>query len=376
MILIACDSFKDSLPSLEVCKSIKRGLELAGCQEDITLFPLADGGEGTTEILTYHSQGHFHIITVNDPLFRPVEATLGFDKEKKTAFIEMANAAGLQMLTQSERTPMETTTFGVGEMILEAIRIGVKKIFLGIGGSATNDAGIGMAAALGYRFLDENEEELLPKGKNLIRIKRIDDTKLKFEKEKISIEVLCDVENSMFGENGAAFVYASQKGAESHEIKELDSGLRNFAEVLKNHHNVDFSTIKGGGAAGALGVGCMAFLNANLKPGINLILNYTNFEELLKKAKLVITGEGKIDHQTQHGKLITGITSKASKYNIPVIAVCGTLKATPQDLKKIGLASAFSILNEPCTLEYALKNTEKELEKTAFNLYKTLSLST
>ncbi|MCO6492528.1 MAG: glycerate kinase [Phaeodactylibacter sp.] len=365
-ILIAADSFKDALPALEVCRAIARGLRRALPPAELLLFPMADGGEGTAEILTYHSRGERIEKEVNDPLFRPVNAGYGLSGDGKTAFIEMAAASGLPLLKQDERSALKTTTFGTGELILDAIQRGAGKILLGIGGSATNDAGMGMAAALGYRFFDKAGERLAATGENLSKVASIDSSHLQFRPEEVKVEVLCDVDNPLFGEKGAAHVYAPQKGADAGAVERLDAGLRHFAQLLEDKFGQDFAHIPGAGAAGGLGAGAMAFLGGSLRPGIEAVMDYTGFEEQLKGVQFVFTGEGKVDSQTLHGKLIYGITRRARAAGVPVIALCGALLASPEDIGAIGLKAAFSIQNRPVSLEEALKETEAGLERTAF----------
>lgn len=373
-ILIATDSFKDALSAVEVCQAIARGLKAANSSFETVLFPLADGGEGTSEILTYHTQGQRVSLQVHDPLFRKIEASYGISADGKTAFIEMAAAAGLQQLKPEERNPLLTSTYGVGEMIRDAVERGAEKILLGIGGSATNDAGIGMAHALGFSFLDANGNELSSAsmtGKNLTHIQEI----LPSSYPPIlqtQIEVLCDVDNPLYGERSAARVYAPQKGADQAAVTELDEGLQHFAEVLARHFGNDFSNVPGAGAAGGLGAGAMAFLGAQLKPGIQTVLDLTHFDQQLDSVDFIITGEGKIDSQTQYGKLIKGITERSKTQHIPVIALCGTLLAGPADIKALGLRAAFSILNQPMALAEALSNTAILLEQTAWHVGKLL----
>ncbi len=365
-ILIAADSFKDALPALDVCQSIARGIKRALPESEAILFPMADGGEGTAGILTFHSGGQWIEKEVNDPLFRPVTAGYGLSGDGKTAFIEMAEASGLPLLKQEERSALKTTTFGTGELIMDALERGATKIFLGIGGSATNDAGMGMAIALGYRFFDEDGERLPATGENLAKVTSIDKSHLKFNPEGVEVEVFCDVDNPLFGEKGAAHVYAPQKGADADAVEALDEGLRHFARLLEEKFGQDFAHVPGSGAAGGLGAGAMAFLGGRLRPGIEAVMDYTGFEDQLNEVQLVITGEGKVDSQTLHGKLIYGITRRAKAAGVPVIALCGALLATPEDIEAIGLKAAFSIQSRPLSLEEALKETAEGLERTAF----------
>ncbi len=371
-IIIATDSFKDALPALEVCKAIEKGISLIDEKVETVLFPLADGGEGTSEILTWHSRGLVVKGMFSDPLLRRVEAQYGVSGDGQTAFIEMAQTGGLQLLSKQERNCMNTTTFGTGEMIRHAIDQGAKKIILGIGGSATNDAGMGMATALGYQFFDENNRELEPIGSNLLKVKRIEKKEVIAGLENIDFQVLCDVENPLYGENGAAVVYAPQKGASPEEVKVLEEGLRHFASLLKIELMADVAHLKGAGAAGGLGAGAIAFLNAKLVRGIEFVMEATGFERFLKEADLVITGEGKIDGQSLEGKLIDGIAKLAGRHNVPVIAFCGTLEAEPESLKKMGINAAFSVLQKPVTFEEAIESTAKGLEHLAFNVTRTI----
>ncbi len=370
-ILIASDSFKDALSAVDVCAAIEHGVRRANPMIDSILFPLGDGGEGTSEILTFHTRGKWIRLTVHDPLFRPVEAGYGISGDGQTAFIEMAQAAGLQLLKPDERNPLETSTFGVGEIILDAVQRGVANIVLCIGGSATNDGGIGMATALGFYFYDANDHKIPENdlsGKSLPRIQRVDASNLYFDPTKIAVQVLCDVNNPLYGERGAAYVYARQKGADDVAVTRLDAGLQHLAGVLQSHFGRDFAHVPGAGAAGGLGAGAMAFLGATLKPGIATVLELTNFKKTLQDVDLIITGEGKIDSQTLHGKLISGVVQHAK--NIPVVALCGTLLATPAEIEQIGLQAAFSILNRPMKLEEALTETPNLLAQTAFSVTK------
>ena len=367
-ILIAPDSFKDALPAVEVSQAIARGWQMARPADELVVLPLADGGEGTLEVLTLQSDGHFEKVEVNDPLFRPVEGRLGLSGDGHTAFVEMAQAAGIQLLARAERNCLYTTTFGVGELILGALERGARRILLGIGSSATNDAGIGMASALGYRFLDERDEELRPVGENLGRIRQIDGSQLRFDPAELEVTVLCDVDNPLFGPRGAAHTYARQKGATEEGVLLLDAGLESFSTVLKGHFGRDFSQVPGAGAAGGMGAGALAFLGAMLRPGIQTVMELTGFDARLEQADLVITGEGKVDEQTLYGKLILGITRKAAARQIPVLAFCGTLEATPTQIQAIGLQTAFSLLTRPCTLEEAIAATADQLEQLAFNV--------
>jgi glycerate 2-kinase len=328
--------------------------------------PLADGGDGTAEILTYHSQGKLLKLTVKNPLFKPIEAQYGLSKDGKTAFIEMAQASGLAGLLEWERNPMKTTTFGTGEMIADALEKGVETVILGIGGSATNDAGIGMAQALGYEFLDENYKKVLPIGENLLKIKHIRSENVLPQIAKTKFVVATDVKNPLFGQNGAAYIYARQKGANDGEIEYLDAGLQNIAQVIENQLVMQVAHLAGAGAAGGLGAGAMAFLGATLQNGIDIVMNYTNFESKLSDYQWIITGEGKIDEQTLQGKVVAGVCQKAELHQIPVVAVCGVLEVNSLIIRQLNLKYAESIIPYPMSLKEALANAEKNLKQWAF----------
>jgi glycerate 2-kinase len=363
-VLIASDSFKDALDSFGVCEAIAQGIRRCDLSIEIQKFPLSDGGEGCMDVLAFHLGGAIKNVQVHDPLMRPIMASYLISADRKTAFIEMAKTCGLELLSKDERRPMQTSTFGMGEMILDAISQGVKDICISIGGSATNDAGMGMARALGYTFYDQNQNVLDGIGKDLIHVHSFQvDANVKTKLSEIQFITLCDVNNPLYGKNGAAYVFAKQKGASDIEIAFLDQGLKHFSEIMSKS---DFTQLEGAGAAGGMGFGTMVFLNAKLVSGISQIMSLTNFEDAVKKADLVITGEGKIDHQTTQGKLINGLTDLASKYGKPVIALCGQLLATQEVVKNLGLKAAIPISQKDEPLDVLLQKTKVNLEQTAF----------
>ncbi len=367
-VLIASDKFKDALSAEKVCEAIEKGIRKADPAFKTTVFPMADGGNGTADILTYHSKGKIISHEVHDPLGRIIKSRLGVSGDGKTAFIEMAAASGLELLKPAERHCVNTSTFGTGELIVKAIALGVSRIIIGIGGSATNDGGTGMAAALGYRFRDAAGEELEPVGKNLLHIASIDDCDVLPGLKNIIISIACDVSNPLYGPNGAAFAYAAQKGSTEDEIVMLDKGLKHFARLINNlsGHNVD--KIPGAGAAGGLGAGAVAFLGASLEPGIELVMKQTHFETVLREADVVITGEGKIDSQTLQGKVIAGIAKLANKYNIPVIALGGQIDLGEQEQKEAGISFMTSIQDQQIPLNQAIRQTSENLVKTSMQL--------
>ncbi|HMQ85794.1 MAG TPA: glycerate kinase [Saprospiraceae bacterium] len=364
-ILIASDSFKEALTALEVCQAIAAGVQAACPTWQTRLLPLADGGEGTAEVLRYHSRGKDLHVQVRDPLGRTISATYALSGDGQTAFIEMAAAAGLPLLGEAERNPLLTSTQGVGEMLLDAWQRGAKRIVLGLGGSATNDGGMGMARALGYRFLDRAGHELQGIGAELEKVDRIDGSRLLFDPKAVEVLVLCDVDNPLAGPKGAAVVYAPQKGADAEMVERLDAGLGHFGEKLSAYFGRDYASVPGAGAAGGMGAGTMAFLNGQLRPGIEVVMALSGFDEALQTADLVITGEGKIDQQTLHGKLIHGICKRAAIRQVPVIALCGALLADAEQIKSIGLQAAFSIQQQALSLDKAIQDTARNLQQTA-----------
>ncbi len=371
-ILIAPDSFKDALPAPQVAEAIARGLERAHPEITTHCFPLADGGEGTAEILNWHAHGEWVELDVRGPLGNPVQAGYSWVERTATAYLDMAQAAGLQLVPSAERNPWESSTFGFGTMIADAIRRGARRLVLGIGGSATNDAGLGMAHALGYQLQDEWGQSLAGTGGDLLRLRRIIPP-IARPWQSLKIEVLCDVINPLYGPGGAAHVYATQKGADAEMIEQLDDGLRNFAEVCDRYLKQLVDEIPGGGAAGGLGAGLAALLGGQLKSGIELVMDITNFEQALTKADVVITGEGKIDRQSLSGKLIQGISKRASQQQVPVIACCGYLDAEADAVRDLGLLAAFSIQRRPLSLSSALEETAFGLEQQGFHIGRLLA---
>lgn len=372
-IIIAPDKFKEALSAKKACLAIEEGLKYANPHFETILFPMADGGEGTAEILAFNTQGRMVTLKVHDPLFRKVEAQYGISGDGSMAFIEMAQASGLNLLTTKERNCLKTSTYGTGEIIKDALTRGVRTIVLGLGGSATNDAGIGMAAALGYEFLDENGKTIQPIGENLGRIASIMDTETTPLLEDVTILIACDVQNPLYGPQGAAYVYAPQKGADQQAVKVLDKGLKHFAHIVQKQFGQSLQDLKGGGAAGGLGAGAALFLGGNLRPGLQLIMETTHFHHVLRDADLIITGEGKIDKQTLSGKLIKGVVEVAKNENIPVVALCGTLALDQEGLKQLGVNFATSIVSGPCTLEESLKESYTNLSNAAANVGKLIT---
>ena len=361
-ILIASDKFKDSLTAKEVCDGLMKGILRTFPFAEIETLPLADGGEGTLETLQSVWGGEFVSCEVQDPLSRKINANYLWIEEKGTAIIEMARASGIELLKPDERNCLITSTYGTGQLIKDVLEKGAKEIILTVGGSATNDAGIGMASALGYEFLSNNDKILEPIGKNLIEISKIIPQNIHPNLTKTKFIVATDVSNPFYGKEGAAYVFSPQKGAESQGVKDLDLGLRNINQLIKKDFNIDLQTISGSGAGGGIGGGAVAFLGAEIKSAAQWILEINQVENKLKNVDLLITGEGKIDSQTWQGKLISQLVLQAEKAETPVILVCGTLQNVDSIVTQKGILFASSIINEPMSLENALENASKLVE--------------
>ena len=361
-ILIATDKFKDSLTAKQVCEGLQRGILRTFPSAEIETLPLADGGEGTLETLQSVWGGKFIECEVNDPLSRKIKANYLWIKKKQTVIIEMARASGIELLKQNERNCLITNTYGTGELIKNALEKGAKEIILTVGGSATNDAGIGMASALGYEFLNKNGEILEPIGKNLQEIALINLKKIHPKLSQTKFIVLTDVSNPFHSKDGAAYVFSPQKGADNQAVKELDSGLKNINELIKRDFDIDLQEIEGSGAGGGIGGGAVIFLKAEIKSAAQWILEINQVEVKLKNIDLLITGEGKIDSQTWQGKLISQLVLQAETSQTPVILVCGILQDVENIIKQKGVLYASSILNELMNLENALQNAKELVE--------------
>ncbi len=357
VIIAAPDSFKGSAGSVAICDIIEKA---ASNEKGVRVvkIPLADGGEGTVEAYIAATGGEKVKCIVTGPDFDLVEAFYGILPDG-TAVIEMAQASGLS-LTRI-KNPLHTTTLGTGELIRDALDRGCRRFIIGIGGSATNDGGIGMAGVIGALFLDENGKSVEPTGAGLGKITEVDLENIDYRIMDSEILVACDVNNPLLGEMGAAYIYGPQKGADADTIKRLDGNLGSFAAVVEKSTGKRLENIPGAGAAGGLGYGLMAFLGARLESGIDLILEAARFDENLKEADLVITGEGKLDKQSLMGKAVSGIASRCVKNNVPVVALAGTVSVSREQLKKSGVTAAFSIQMESTDLETAIRNTHENL---------------
>jgi len=373
--IIAPDKFKGSLSGFQFCDAVEKGLRIVFPKAEIIQMPLADGGDGTIDVVKYYLKGEKIKVKVNDPFFRSIEASYLYAKKSKIAFIEMAEASGLKLLSEEEKNCLESSTLGTGELILDAIKKGVSEIILGIGGSATNDGGMGMAKALGFRFFDSKGQELEPIGRNLIHVHTIDESQAIPRLKEVTFKIACDVANPFYGANGAAHVYAAQKGASNLEIHQLDLGLQNYASVIAEQFDIDLQKINGSGAAGGIGGGAIVFLNGTLTSGIALIKELANFDSAIKAAHWIITGEGKLDDQTLSGKTISGVVTSAQKQNIPVAAFCGSVHLSVETQIAVNLSYVTSIVIGPCSLETAIKSSFSNLKQAAFNFAKLLKVS-
>ena len=371
-ILIAPDKFKGSLTATQVCEAISTGVARFDSSFCVDQVPMADGGEGTLSVLSSMMPLQKISVEVCDPLFRPMVADYLIGQD--VAYVEMSAASGLELLSPSERNCLYTTTYGTGQLIRDAIQRGVKALYLFVGGSATNDAGIGMANALGYAFTDANNESLKPIGENLVRIKDfyLQDPEVNWQ--DISFQVVCDVQNTLFGHDGAAWVYAAQKGADARGIELLDQGLKNFGDLVKRKLDRDVAKERGSGAAGGLAAGAMAFLDATVKSGIDTVIDIVGLETYMKNADLVITGEGKFDQQTLAGKVVAGVSALAGKYRVPVGVLCGVKDddVSDKDLKQLGVSKLLTIKDRDMDLDFAINNAYNLLMERSTEIVKSL----
>lgn len=353
-VVIAIDSLKGSLSSMEAGMAIKDGILAAKPDAEVIVKPLADGGEGTTDALIEGMNGERIDLTVTGPMHTPVDAYYGYLKDTNTAVMEMASAAGITLVPDSEKNPLLATSYGVGEMINDAIQRGCRNFIIGIGGSVTNDGGIGMLKALGVRFLDENGEDAGEGGQALAKIARIDVSGMNPLLKECHIQVACDVNNPLCGENGSTYVYGPQKGVTEDMKKTLDEAVAHFARVTSETLENDYLNTPGAGAAGGLGYAFLAYTGAALTPGIELILDAVGLEEELSGADVVVTGEGRLDFQTAMGKAPVGVARLAKKYNAKVIAFAGSVTKEATACNKEGIDAFFPILRGVCTLAEAM----------------------
>ncbi len=367
-VLIALDSYKGSITALEAASAVEKGILKADSSAEIQKVPMADGGEGTVEAMLAAAGGELRQVEVTGPLGEKVSAFYGILGDRQTGVIEMAAASGLPLIPKEKRNPLITTSYGTGELIKSAIADGCRKLVIGIGGSATNDGGMGMLQALGVKFADINGIELPFGGGELERLHSIDCSHIYKGLKDVEIFVACDVTNPLCGPQGASSIFGPQKGATPEMVQMLDKGLGIFAQKIKQYLGKDILEVPGTGAAGGMGAGLVAFLDAVLKPGIEIMTDVAGLEEKIQGCSFVITGEGNTDYQTMFGKVPVGISRIAQKYGKPVICLSGGIGKGAEALYDAGVTSLFSIVNKPMSLEEAMHNAADLIEKAAENI--------
>ena len=373
-IVIAPDSYKESLSALEVATAIEQGFREIFPDAYYVKLPVADGGEGTVEAMVAATQGGIIKVRVTGPLGENAEGFYGLSGDEQSAFIEMAAASGLEMVAPSLRNPLKTTSWGTGELIRHALDAGVKHIIIGIGGSATNDGGAGMVQALGAKLLDAEDNPIGMGGGELEKLARIDISELDTRLANCRIEVACDVTNPLTGKEGASAVFGPQKGATPEMIARLDDSLAHYAKIISRDLDIDVLNLEGGGAAGGMGAALYAFCGAELRQGIEIVTDALHLDNHVADADLVITGEGRIDSQTIHGKVPVGVAKVAKRYNKPVIGIAGSLTADVGVVHEHGIDAVFSVIYTVCTLEEALKNAEENVRMAARNIAAVLKI--
>ncbi len=374
-IVIAPDSFKESLTALEVAQAIQQGFARVFPEAEYQLVPMADGGEGSVQSLVDATHGSLQKISVIAPLANEVEGFFGLSGNQKTAFIEMAAASGLHLVPMEQRNPLVTTSYGTGQLIKAALDLGVEKIILGIGGSATNDGGVGMLQALGAKFLNAEQREIGFGGEALSQIQQIDLSGLDSRLKQVEFEVACDVDNPLCGERGASAIFGPQKGATPEMVKMLDHALLHFAETVKSQLGIEIAEKAGAGAAGGMGGGLLLLPNVTLRSGVQIILEATDLAEKLADADLVVTGEGRMDAQSIAGKTPIGVAKVAKQFGKPVIAIVGSLKEDYPVVYQHGIDAVFPIIRQVSNLEAVLKSGKENLISTAENVARLWKIS-
>jgi glycerate kinase len=368
-IVIAPDSFKGTMSSIEICNIVEQGIKKVRNDLEVVKIPIADGGEGTVDSFLAAAGGSKVHLKVKDPFMREIDSFYGILPDQRTAVIEMAAASGLP-LVENEKNPCLTSTYGTGQLIRDALDKGCNKIIIGIGGSATNDGGVGMAAALGVGFLNHHNESISLNGQGLEDLVRIDLSGRDRRLEQCEILVACDVNNPLYGQNGAAYVFAPQKGADEAMVSYLDRNLHHYAEILRHDLGLLVQDIPGAGAAGGLGAGLVAFASAELKPGIEIMLDCVGFDQLISDAALVLTGEGKIDGQSLGGKVPVGIGKRAKRHNVPVIAIVGDVGENLDPIYECGIHAIFSINRVAVPFEVARTRCKDDLLNTVEAIFR------
>lgn len=367
-LVIAPDSWKESLSALEVATAIEDGFREIWPDAEYVKIPVADGGEGTVDAMVAATSGERVVVEVTGPLGTRISSFYGISGDKQSAFIEMAAASGLELVPASARNPLKTTSWGTGELIRHALDAGVNHIIIGIGGSATNDGGAGMVQALGATLLNEQGQPLGYGGGELATLKQIDLSGLDPRLAECRIEVACDVTNPLTGPEGATAVFGPQKGATAEMVAALDNALGHYAKIIARDLDIDVLSLAGGGAAGGMGAALYAFCGATLRQGIEIVTDALRLDEQVADADIVITGEGRIDSQTIHGKVPVGVAKVAKRYSKPVIGIAGSLTADVGVVHDHGIDAVFSVLYSICTLEDALGNAQANLRMAARNI--------
>lgn len=374
VIVLAPDSFKESMSAKEACIAMERGIKKVNQDIKCLHVPMADGGEGTMQSLVDATNGKIYSLEVVGPLGNKVQAEYGILGDREVGILEMASASGIHLVSLDKRNPLITTTYGTGELIKACLDKGVKKLLIGIGGSATNDGGAGVIQALGGKLLDKDGNELGFGGGELGKLHNIDLTNFDPRLKDVVVEVACDVNNPLCGEKGASNVFGPQKGATPDMVSLLDNNLKHYANIIKEQIGMDVLEVPGAGAAGGLGAGLMAFLNGTLKKGIEIVIEYSGLEEKVKEADMVWTGEGSIDFQTQYGKTPLGVATIAKKYDKPVIAFAGRVGDNIDVLYEKGIDSIFGIMKGVTSIEEALEKGKENIEKTSENVIRLMKL--
>ncbi|OUQ56806.1 glycerate kinase [Tyzzerella sp. An114] len=359
--LIMPDSFKGTLSAVQICEIMKKQINKHFPDCNVIAIPVADGGEGTVDSFLYASNAKKIEIITSGPYGECIKTY--YAKIEDTAIIEMASAAGLPMV-ENNKNPIKTTTYGVGTIIKEVVKNGCKNIIVGLGGSCTNDGGVGMARALGTIFYDERGQEIVPYSNEFYKIAYIDNSATEKFLKDCKITAMCDIDNPLCGKKGASYIFGPQKGANSEMVFELDKNLKHLSNIILKSLRKDVCNMPGAGAAGGMGAGIVAFLNGNLKSGIDTVLDFIEFEKLSKNADIIFTGEGKIDSQSLRGKVVIGIAQRAKKQNIPVIAVVGTIGEGADGAYDMGVSSIFSINRQAVDFEKSKYCSAENLEKT------------
>lgn len=372
--LCAPDSFKESLTAMEAARSMAQGIENADHDAEVRCLPMADGGEGTARALVDATGGSMRAVPVHDPLGRPVEGHFGLLADGTTAVVETAEASGLALLEAKERNPLIASSYGTGELMLAAVRSGAKRIIVGLGGSATNDAGAGLLQALGVRLLDKNGNDLAHGGAALANLTTIDISTMDPALKNVAITAACDVTNPLTGPTGASAVFGPQKGASKDDVATLDAALAHFAQVIDSQLGVAVNDVPGAGAAGGIGAALKGFLNAEFRPGIAIVIEQSGLDAAAQWADVVFTGEGSIDFQTKFGKTPAGVAETAKRHGKPVIAVAGHIGTGIDELHEVGIDAVFGIAPGAASLSELLADAAANVTRTTEQIVRTLQL--